>query len=734
MFRTAFHRSVIRRIAGRRTRPGTDLLVAAVLLLALAVALLVAALAPPVPLVVSLDEPQAGVQLQGFYSSERNARGIFRWTEPVAAIAIDASAFADHRLTLTLQGVPNAASHRPLAVLLGDEAVASVPVGAEPRRYSFLLPRPSVPRSLARTTWSIRLEAPASMPSGDGRALGVLVAGVESTPVRSWRPPLPPLLLPLVVVLAVYAALRVLRLPPLAAAAILLLPVAWFGTVAARSPLDALQLAHLPLAYPWYTASGLGLLAAVGVLASLGRRQVIRALPLLPVLVPVLQIVLLIQAIWTQTAAVPFWDEWETVDLLYEAEQGTLGWTHFWAFHNEHRLVLPRLISLGLIELTHWNRQWAMTFDLGLALAAGAALLWCVRRTLGSWRWSLALAPLLALSFFSFTQYENWLWPFQITFVLTVVGASACMLALARERVTHARFAFALLGALVSSLSSLAGLMVWPAFFPVAARLGRRYALLWIGAALLVGIPYFAGFPSRASTDTPLLDIVRYGLAYLGAPPGAYNASTAQIFAAGSLLVIALNLFAAWRVGVDLRPVAPWSGLGLFALACAAITALGRGPALGVRQALSSRYHAFSGLWWVVVLVSTAFVTLHMWRTSGAARPGRESTLRRLVLSVNALALSLVCLGLVQANRTGYSDLQHWQRVPRQQQECVLQYLTAPESCLTLFYPDPQLLRIRAAYLDRRGMAIWRARREPPVARQRHSDPETRLRIEQHYP
>ena len=52
----------------------------------------------------------------------------------------------------------------------------------------------------------------------------------------------------------------------------------------------------------------------------------------------------------------PWLDEWDSTRLLLEKMQaGTLGLADFFAFHNEHRIFFPRLLTFGLAKFTHWN-------------------------------------------------------------------------------------------------------------------------------------------------------------------------------------------------------------------------------------------------------------------------------------------------------------------------------------------------------------------------------------------
>ena len=52
----------------------------------------------------------------------------------------------------------------------------------------------------------------------------------------------------------------------------------------------------------------------------------------------------------------PWGDQWDATRLLLEKmDRGTLGFSDFFAFHNEHRIFFPQLLSFVLARLTHWN-------------------------------------------------------------------------------------------------------------------------------------------------------------------------------------------------------------------------------------------------------------------------------------------------------------------------------------------------------------------------------------------
>src|SRR5438034_302428 len=53
----------------------------------------------------------------------------------------------------------------------------------------------------------------------------------------------------------------------------------------------------------------------------------------------------------------PFWDEWfpDMAGIYIKAHQHQLTFTDFAAQHNEHRILIPRLVYFVLNSLTRWN-------------------------------------------------------------------------------------------------------------------------------------------------------------------------------------------------------------------------------------------------------------------------------------------------------------------------------------------------------------------------------------------
>lgn len=436
------------------------------------------------------------------------------------------------------------------------------------------------------------------------------------------------------------------------------------------------------------------------------------ALLALAVCVPLAQIAALLTTIWRQTPRAPWGDEWNLVLLLQRQDAGTLSFANFWALHNStHRIVIPRIAELLLVNVSQWNRQVMMTFDLGIAVAAGGLLLACMCSTLRSRRLALTLLIPLSLLYFSFAQYENWFFPWQLTFMATILGICCCLYGFhrsaeadregqrqPRRAASWQGFALALLGAVIASLSSFGGLCVWPAFLPSAVRAGRVRTGVWVAVALLIGVPYVMGLPHGSLTSP--LHLAAFFVAALGAPVASLNLTEARLFGALGLVALGLALFAASRLPGELRRLEVWVELATYSILATAVTTLGR-ASYGNGLALLSRYQEFSQLWWIALAVIGARVVRRVFmdmRRVGVSRvlPDLPRVLsdprhvRWVVAGSTALLLLCTAAGLasdVAGARTG----DEWLSSMRAQQSCLLQTPSPSAACFHLFILEGQI-------------------------------------------
>lgn len=335
-------------------------------------------------------------------------------------------------------------------------------------------------------------------------------------------------------------------------------------------------------------------------------------------------------AVWIAVvgyAPTPFWDEWDNVT----TEQLI---NHFFSPHNEHRIVVARILILADIWLTQNLGMLKLGWTLLISLGHLLVLVMLFRRAFPSARAGpRILFWLVGTSlFFSGFQYANFTWGFQVQFVGVFFFASAAcaLVALAVSKVGPQRTILAILAAccaLLSTGSMANGLLIWLILPPLAVLtgLGWRWTLGYatIGALIwplyLVGLDHHkhpgqsVGGQSLAQFLTDPVATLAYTLSYLGGslPQSLHTLQPATqlnqltLSAGAGLLACLLLTLAICQIRVQKSLLKPATlaliGAAAFVALSAAITATGRID-LGVTQSFSSRYGAGPAAFWTIAL------------------------------------------------------------------------------------------------------------------------------------
>ncbi|MBA2585906.1 MAG: hypothetical protein H0U99_05420 [Chthoniobacterales bacterium] len=357
---------------------------------------------------------------------------------------------------------------------------------------------------------------------------------------------------------------------------------------------------------------------------------------------------------------VPFWDEWNLVDLFEKAHAHRLSFADFFAQNNEHRVVFPKIIFLLLEHFTHWNTRAEMFFSVFLCALTALCLQWVLWRTLRlpSPR-LLMLMVIINVLLFSPCQYENWLWGYQLACFLLASCLLAGVAVLCSELPQLVKFLFAGGCAMVATFSGGNGMLLWPllllTFLLRTDRSNRKAAIRWSSGWILIatcaaGLYFFhyqkpPWHPPLASSRN-LLDYYCYISAFLGSPLGRHEEGASLIWpvSVGSVALALCILIAGtitWRRRDTalLRNAAPWISIGGFALLSsimACITRIG----FGRTQALESRYTTFS------LLLILSLIPLGI-LVEGNLRKERKALSMRgfnLVLVIGVIALFTITL------------------------------------------------------------------------------------------
>lgn len=301
---------------------------------------------------------------------------------------------------------------------------------------------------------------------------------------------------------------------------------------------------------------------------------------------------------------IPYWDEWDAIVPFVAGDQ-QLTWDVLWGPHNEHRILIPRLILAGLDRLTGHEFRAGMFASLFCLSVVSAGLLLLIRHLRGRWSWTDAFFPLLLLNW---GHAANLVMSFQIQLVLA--GCLACVataLVAGRDRPQTARLA--LLGLILAAwpLCSAAGIVCGLAMLPYFGA-----CLLWrsdgkqpesntsraVAGFFLIAIPVecLLAFVPRQTAVPPAGDVVqllRHAFLECGMVFGAAVQVIGYPLALASIGLSAAALYWLWRGGDRSNATRlPRLGLALVIVAhlgLAAAIAWGR-SGMGDRFVLAPRY------------------------------------------------------------------------------------------------------------------------------------------------
>lgn len=345
------------------------------------------------------------------------------------------------------------------------------------------------------------------------------------------------------------------------------------------------------------------------------------------------------------------WDEWDPgiAGLYVKAHHNQFQIGDLFAFHNEHRIAIPRLIFVAFNLLTHWNCIVLMLLSWTMVMATSIMMLRLMAKSVGDFDNSASMLQprvlllwfLVNLSMFSLTQWENWLWGMGVQNFMPMMWIAAGLLVIFRPQVKWRHTGAIVLLATLATYSSGNGLLAWPMLGGMLAWSGswmefrsKRWKIAAFAAAgLLVCILYFHGFNSRPSdSSTPHtlnpIEISKFVGIFLGAGLSAgiaWAPYAAAYVATCLMLVLTLNsvMQLAWlfrQAGTEAlrHRMALWLCIASFGLLSAVMAGLGR-AGTGTIAGFSSRYATFA-LYLHVALIPLIAIVSSDWRERWASK------------------------------------------------------------------------------------------------------------------
>ena len=373
-------------------------------------------------------------------------------------------------------------------------------------------------------------------------------------------------------------------------------------------------------------------------------------------------------------STLPFWDGWMQIGVAARGENPlSVAW--LWRQYNQHRLVIPKLFLLADLRWFRATQVFLLCSVFTIQFTHLVLLCWSMR-VLGGWRGAIwrSGAGLAAFCLFCPSQWQNQTMGISgLCFDMPGLFATLSFIGLllywvrSAEPASRASWKYLLLSiaaALAATLTLSNGNLMWPLLVGAALLLRLRLAaVLSLAIAGTVGTTVYLHNYIRPSSvisslQTPTSSI-KYVAAYFGSSWVGGNIRVAELVGvAGAMLL----LFVLLRVPSFVRNRRPFCvqlvltllfcfGTGLF-------TAMGR-LVFGIEQAFSSRYQAFSLLFWCCLgllvlgrafspgptrnegflLVQAGLLAIVLFAASKAMIPLARARLQGFQLNVAAMAL-----------------------------------------------------------------------------------------------
>jgi hypothetical protein len=228
----------------------------------------------------------------------------------------------------------------------------------------------------------------------------------------------------------------------------------------------------------------------------------------------------------------PLMDSWSLWQ-LYKQNGSYLAF--LFQQHNEHRIVVTRLVYIIDRFVFHGRSLFPLVCSLLLQVATGVWLYRIVRRTGEASRLSrLLLGCVICSALSSAQQFPNLVMGFQIQFTMVYCASCGSLLALmhAAEWCQEGRdaelwFAVSCVSAVVATYSSANGLLLWPVLllFGLWLRLPFRFLSALLLDMVLVSMFYMRGYGTPSQHSSPFEALTQHpgrvlivAAAFVGSP------------------------------------------------------------------------------------------------------------------------------------------------------------------------------------------------------------------------
>jgi hypothetical protein len=406
------------------------------------------------------------------------------------------------------------------------------------------------------------------------------------------------------------------------------------------------------------------------------------------------------------STTVPYMDQWELVPAFQKLDNNAFNAHDLFSQHNEHRIVVPKLIQLSLARITHWDIRAEIALNLSVALMSAVLLIRLIHKYSGIRDNKLLMcAKLVAVYWFlSPIQWENWAWGWQLEWFLSILF----LLISIELAMTYRIKKSSVLLAAVIGVNTLAtftmggGILLWILSCLLVCKESIRSSVKGVGALLVAASANLLIYTHhlRPSTlkSTPseiignLGGVFELAVGYVGGVVGSHY-QLAMVW--GGLLIIVLLFW--WTHIIKHKPKSEgwmvWGVLQAYVCMSAAMAVWAR-LSLGPSAGLASRYTTIS----VLLTISVVIVVVSSIDRIDNTIVRNKITQAFVVTTGFFLLLSYV-YGI-----HAWQGLSHRMDVAR---NCSTASDNPSDDCLRLLYPDPKVVGPRLKYLKQQHYSVY---------------------------
>ncbi len=317
---------------------------------------------------------------------------------------------------------------------------------------------------------------------------------------------------------------------------------------------------------------------------------------------------------------IPYWDQWDTVDMFEKYYSGQIDFYDLWRQQNEHRTFFPKLVFLLLGIISRYNIFYELYTSVLFVFFSYLIIIHHINKHKNTFNIENRHKLLwIIFSFFIFSpvQVENWLWGHKLDLFLNQLAVISGAYIFSNYHRNIYSYMCLLFCGIVAAFSLANGILYWIVIFLFLLifymrhknRLDGIFLLLWPLFFSCVLFAYFYHFfftethvNSMSSFFKSLKTVFSYILVYLGSPLSHYGDIVPHAFIFGLLGLVLFIVFSiAVFLGKTYRESRPWSFfyiIGSYALLSSVLTAASR-SSLGYVQAVASRYTTISLMFWL---------------------------------------------------------------------------------------------------------------------------------------